>query len=112
VPFLSFCRCPNSYVDVCIVSLIHNIQKNLTEHGEKIDAATKSEIEATIESAKGLGDDATNDEMKEKITALTNASMKIGQAMYGNKTGGDADAAPAEGAKEGGAKEAEYEEKK
>ena len=87
--------------------MIHNVQKNLGEHGEKIDATTKSEIESTIEAAKALKDDASVEALKEQITALTSASMKIGQAMYGNKEG-----AAAGSAQEGGAKEAEYEEKK
>lgn len=83
--------------------------KNLNEHGEKIDDAAKSEVQGAIDAAKVLKDDATVEELKEQITALTNASMKIGQAIYGN-------AKPGEGAAQepskDSAKEAEYEEKK
>ncbi len=84
--------------------LVHNVAKNLNEHGEKVDATVKGEIQDTIDSAKALKDDASLEEMKEKITALTNASMKIGQAMYGSaKT--DSNSSP-------DAKDAQYEEKK
>lgn len=86
--------------------LVHNVTKNLGEHGEKLDATVKTEIQETIDSAKSLKDDASLEDMKEKITALTNASMKIGQAMYGNaKTDSNSSTEPE-------AKDAQYEEKK
>lgn len=87
-------------------SLVHNVTKSLGEHSEKLDAAVKTEIQETIDSAKTVKDDASLEEMKEKITALTNASMKIGQAMYGNaKTDSNNSTEPE-------AKDAQYEEKK
>eukprot|EP01039_Chlorochromonas_danica_P003192 gene3192-3495_t len=87
-------------------SLIHSVSKNLHEHGEKIDASVKSEIQATIDAAKQLDSNADVEKVKEQVQALSNASMKIGQAMYssGKQEGGDA--------KPEDAKSAEYEEKK
>jgi hypothetical protein len=38
--------------------LIHNVSKNLSEHGEKLDATVKSEIQSSIDAAKALGDNA------------------------------------------------------
>jgi molecular chaperone DnaK len=86
--------------------LIHNVNKSLSEHGEKLDEATKKEVQAAIDAAKAVDESADNDVLKAKISELQSASMKIGQAMY--KKDGSSGAA----AEEGGAKEAEYEDKK
>ncbi|RYG69109.1 hypothetical protein EON64_03535 [archaeon] len=92
--------------------LIHNVGKNLLEHGEKLDAPVKDEIQAAIDAAKALDSNADLEKVKEQVQALTNASMKIGQAMYGNKgASGDTAGASAD-SKEGEPKTAEYEEKK
>lgn len=81
------------------------MSKNLNEHGDKIDAATKTEIQASIDAAKQLDSSADLEKVKEQVQALNSASMKIGQAMYANKG--------AEGAaKTDDEKTAEYEEKK
>jgi molecular chaperone DnaK len=63
-------------------SLIHSTERQLAEHGDKVDAATKSEIETAIADAKAAvegGDVAT---MTEKGQALAQAAMKLGQAIY------------------------------
>lgn len=97
-------------------SLVHSVGKNMTEHADKIDDALKAEIQAAIDDAKNVSSDATLEQVKAKVSALSGVSMKIGQAMYGKKDG----AAPAEGAaaaegenkEQSEAKDAEYEEKK
>ncbi len=90
-------------------SLIHNVSKNLSEHGEKIDATVKTEIQAVIDDAKAVGADASVELLKEKVQALTNASMKIGQAMYGKSQGSAEGNASQSNA---GTEEAEFKEKK
>jgi molecular chaperone DnaK len=90
-------------------SLIHSVAKNLSEHGEKLDAATKEEVEKALKDAKALGATAEVEAVKASATALSNASMKIGQAMYKK---GDAGAAGPTGDAAAGAKDAEYEEGK
>jgi len=87
-------------------SLTHSVSKNLEEHGEKLDDATKEEVEKALTEAKELPEDASPETIKEKVSALSAVSMKIGQAMY---KGGEAGAASEEGG-EPEAKEAEYEE--
>lgn len=88
-------------------SLVHGVSKNMTEHADKIDAALKAEIDAAINDAKALSADASIDDVKAKVSTLTNVSMKIGQAMYSNtKKEGDGEAG------ESNAKEAEYTENK
>jgi len=69
--------------------LIHSVQKNLGEHKEKLDASTISEIEKSIEEAKAIDSTSSLDDVKAKSSALSAASMKIGEAMY-KKTGSEA----------------------
>lgn len=90
-------------------SLVHKVTGSLEEHKEKLDDATKESIQAALDSAKKLAEnqEVPLEQMQEQIKALSDASMKIGQAMYG-KAG---DAAKEEEEKEKAA-EAEYEEKK
>jgi molecular chaperone DnaK len=87
-------------------SLMHGVSKNMTEHADKIDAALKTEIEAAINDAKALSAEASIEDVKAKVSALTSVSMKIGQAMYSNtkKEGESND--------NNDAKEAEYTENK
>jgi molecular chaperone DnaK len=63
-------------------SLIHTTERQIEEHGDKVDAALKSEIEAAIAEAKTAveGGDATA--MSEKAQALAQVAMKLGQAIY------------------------------
>jgi molecular chaperone DnaK len=94
-------------------SLIHSVQKNLGEHKEKLDEATIAEIEKSIEEAKSVDSTSSLDDVKAKASALSAASMKIGEAMY-KKTGAEGGAAGGEGAakSESNETEAEYTEKK
>merc|ERR1719329_1244409 len=99
-----------------VETLVHSIEKNLSEHGEKVDDSTKTEIQETVEKAKAvaLKDDASTEELKEMVKTLGDASMKIGQAMY--KKTDDGAAAEGEdkekGSEETKAQEADFEEKK
>ncbi|QUL38715.1 molecular chaperone DnaK [Erythrobacter sp. JK5] len=63
-------------------SLVHATEKQLEEHGDKIDAETKSAVEDAVAATKTAleGDDA--DEITAKAQALTEAAMKMGQQIY------------------------------
>jgi molecular chaperone DnaK len=63
-------------------TLIHSAEKNLKEYGDKIGADDKSAIEAAVEDLKEAkeGDDA--EAINAKCEALSQASMKLGEAMY------------------------------
>lgn len=92
-------------------SLVHSVGKQVEEHADKLDDATKEEINKAIEEAKACGDDTPAETLKEKAKSLTDAAMKIGQAVYSKNDG----AAPAEGeaaeeSKGPDAQEAEYSE--
>jgi molecular chaperone DnaK len=63
-------------------SLVHTTEKQLQEHGDKIDASLKSDVEAKLAATKTAleGDDpaAINSAAEE----LTQAAMKMGQSIY------------------------------
>lgn len=92
-------------------SLIHSVDKSLTEHGEKLDAATKEEVQRALDEARAVASDADLEVVKAKSSALSNASMKIGQTIYANKPSGSSSEASSADASSSGATEAEYEEK-
>jgi molecular chaperone DnaK len=63
-------------------SLIHTTERQLAEHGDKVDASVKSEIESAIADAKTAVEGGDPDEMTAKTNALAQAAMKLGEAMY------------------------------
>ncbi len=66
-------------------SLIHSTEKSLKEHGEKISSADKEEVENIIKDLKESLESENVDEINSKVESLTQASMKIGQQVYGNE---------------------------
>ncbi len=63
-------------------SLIHTTERQLSENGDKIDAALKGEIEAAIAEAKTAVEGGDVEAMKDKAQALAQVAMKMGQAIY------------------------------
>ena len=63
-------------------SLIHTTERQLQEHGDKVDAGLKSEIESAIAAAKSAVESGDADQMTEKAQALAQVAMKLGQAIY------------------------------
>jgi molecular chaperone DnaK len=63
-------------------SLIHTTERQLAEHGDKVDDAIKSEIEAALGDAKAAVEGGDVEAMKEKAQTLAQAAMKLGQAIY------------------------------
>ncbi len=63
-------------------SLVYTTEKSLAEFGDKIEADEKTAIETGIAELKAAmeGDDA--DAIKAKTEVLSQASMKLGEAMY------------------------------
>ena len=135
--------------------LIHSVDKNLSEHGEKLDEKTKTEVQEALEAAKkgnllyfnlqlyfnnscqlhkdlklcspallySISDplyfkflvdgEVDIETLKEAVTNLSNASMKIGQAIY-SKKGDESNPSDNEDAdkKKDDTQEAEFTEKK
>jgi len=63
-------------------SLVHSTESSLTEHGDKVSAEVKAEIEAAIADTKSALEGDDPEAIKEKSAALAQASMKLGEAMY------------------------------
>ncbi|KKB76204.1 molecular chaperone DnaK [Devosia limi DSM 17137] len=63
-------------------SLIHSTEKSLKEYGDKVSAEDKGAIEAAVADLKGVIDGDNAEVIKEKTSALAEASMKLGEAMY------------------------------
>jgi molecular chaperone DnaK len=63
-------------------SLIHSTEKQLAEYGDKVSTDVKGEIEKAIADAKTAVESGDADEMQQKTAALTQAAMKLGEAMY------------------------------
>ncbi|MFK7760748.1 MAG: molecular chaperone DnaK [Candidatus Midichloriaceae bacterium] len=66
-------------------SLIHSTEKSLKEHGDKISSADKEEVENIIRDLRSILESENLDEINSKVESLTQASMKIGQQVYGNE---------------------------
>ncbi len=63
-------------------SLIHTTEKHLREYGDKVGAADKQAIETAISDLRGVMDGDDVAAIKSKTDALSEASMKLGEAMY------------------------------
>jgi len=63
-------------------SLIHTTEQQLREHGDKVDASVKTEIETALAEAKTSVESGDADQMTQKTQALAQAAMKLGEAMY------------------------------
>jgi len=62
--------------------LVYATEKNLTEHGDKIDESDKAQVEADIAGLREVMDGEDSEAIKVKLEALSQSSMKLGEAMY------------------------------
>jgi molecular chaperone DnaK len=63
-------------------SLTHQVDKNLKEHGDKLGAQEKGEAEAALAAAKSALEGTDLEAIKQATERLSQAAMKIGEAMY------------------------------
>ncbi len=63
-------------------SLVHATEKQLEEHGDKIDADLKSQVEAALAELKTAIEGGEGDAIEAKSQALTEVAMKMGQQIY------------------------------
>jgi molecular chaperone DnaK len=63
-------------------SMIHSAEKNLKEFGDKVSADEKTAIENDIKSLKEAIENDDLEKIKAGLEALTQSSMKLGEAMY------------------------------
>jgi molecular chaperone DnaK len=83
-------------------SLIYSTEKHLEEMGDKIDSATRSEVESAVADLKGVLDNGDKAAIEAKTKALTQVSHKLAEKMYSQASSqGQTDGAGAQ--PEGGA---------
>ena len=63
-------------------SLVHATERQLAEHGDKVDAETKASIETAIADVKAVLDSGDAEQIGPKAQALAQVSMKLGEAVY------------------------------
>ena len=84
---------------------IHQTEKTLSEHGDKIGAADKGAIEQALADLKAASGGEDLEAIRAKTQSLIQASMKLGEAMYQAQAGAAGQAAGGEashGASQGG----------
>jgi molecular chaperone DnaK len=71
-------------------ALIHQTKKSLDDLGENFDAAEKENIEKAIEELETVlkDDNATKEQIEEKVKVLTEKSHKLAEAVYAKEQGG------------------------
>jgi molecular chaperone DnaK len=63
-------------------AMVHQVERNLKEHGDKLPADDKAEAEAAIEAVRNHLDGTDVEALKAASERLSQAAMKIGQAVY------------------------------
>ncbi len=63
-------------------AMIHSVKKSLAEHGDKVDAAEKSAIEAALKECEDAVREGDKDAIEAKTNALATASHKLAEKMY------------------------------
>ena len=75
--------------------LIHSTEKMLADHGENISEGDRRDVEEKVAELKTANEGEDGGEIKSKMDALQQASMKLGEAMYAAAQAGAAEDAPA-----------------
>ncbi|WP_371155974.1 molecular chaperone DnaK [Jannaschia sp. 2305UL9-9] len=77
-------------------SLVHSTKKSVEDHGDKVDPSTVEAIELAVSALEEVmeGDDA--EKIKSGIQNVTEAAMRLGEAIYKAQAGDDDTAAPAD----------------
>ncbi|MDC3067987.1 molecular chaperone DnaK [Paracoccaceae bacterium] len=62
--------------------LIHSTEKSIEEHGDKVDPSTIEAMELSMKALKEVLEDDDAEKIKARSQDLTEASMKLGEAIY------------------------------
>jgi len=97
-------------------ALIHSTERTLKDLGDKAPADVKTRVEADVAALRGVLSGEDKDDIRAKVEALMQSSMKLGEAMY-QQTGAGAAGGPgdppgggAQGGGDEGVVDAEFEE--
>jgi molecular chaperone DnaK len=70
-------------------SLVNQVEKSLTEAGDKVSAADRSEAESAVAAVKSALEGSDTEALKTASDRLTQAAMKIGEAVYKAEQAGE-----------------------
>ncbi|NRB20603.1 MAG: molecular chaperone DnaK [Rhodobacteraceae bacterium] len=76
--------------------LIHSTERSMEEHADKVDPTTIEAIELAIVALKDEVDTDNTDKIKSGIQNVTEAAMKLGEAIYKNAAAEADEPAPAD----------------
>jgi molecular chaperone DnaK len=81
-------------------ALIHSTERMLKDFGDKVAAGDKALVETALNDLKSATQSEDKEAIKQKVDALAQASMKLGEAMYqaSQGQGGTAGGGPSEAA--------------
>jgi molecular chaperone DnaK len=68
-------------------ALVHATEKMLAEFGDKVSAEDKAAVEAAVAELKTAAEGEDAEAIKQKVDAVAQASMKLGEAMYQSTQG-------------------------
>ncbi|BCX16448.1 MAG: chaperone protein DnaK [Geminicoccaceae bacterium] len=91
-------------------SLIYTTEKSLKEHGSKISEADRSAIERAIADLKEVLDKEDVAAIQSRTEALSQAAMKLGEAMYRAQQAGSGAGTSGTSSRDSGVVDAEFEE--
>lgn len=69
-------------------ALVHSTERQIAEHGDKLNAGDKSAIETAIQATKDALAKGDASDIQAKAQALAQTAMKLGEALYGGKASG------------------------
>ena len=81
-------------------STVYDVTKSLAEHGDKVDADTRSGIESAIAEVRSVLEGGDAEAIRARTQALREASFKLAEVIYqqaGNQPGSDAGSNDADG---------------
>jgi len=73
-------------------ALTHKAEQDLKEHGDALTDEQKQDIEDAVAAVREEAKEGTAEAINEKLQTLTEAVMKMGEAIYANQSGDDSDA--------------------
>jgi molecular chaperone DnaK len=80
-------------------AMVHTVRKSLAEHGDKLDAGEKAQIEDALKAAEEAMKGGDKDTIEAKTQALTQAAQKLGEKMYAQQDAGGEQGGAGAGAK-------------
>ena len=83
-------------------ALVHSTEKMLKDFGEKVPAVDKRVVETALADLKSALQGEDKDLIKQKVDAMAQASMKLGEALYQSNQGAAAGSGSGGGSSEGG----------